>query len=313
MSVLMAFFLDWFVGDPQWPTHPVIRIGQLISLLERHLYRDDCRPAMRRAAGMAVAATVLTVTAAGVWILLRLAGQLGGTVQLAAGVWLFSTTLAGTSLHKASESVAACLAQGDVRAARDLVGQVVSRDTEYLEASDLARATVETVAENTVDGVTAPLFWGMLGGPAGAMAYRAVNTMDSMLGYKSARYIDFGWAAARLDDAANFLPARLTACLLPIAAWSLGLDARSAWSTMRRDGRKHPSPNSGISEAGFAGALGVSLGGTSSYGGQRQARPTLGSGRGRLDENTIRQAQRLMRRTTLLFAVLAAFMSLFWL
>jgi adenosylcobinamide-phosphate synthase len=171
---------------------------------------------------------------------------------------------------------------------------IVGRDTAALDEAGVARATVESVAESMVDGVTAPLFFAVLGGPVGAMLYKAINTMDSMFGYKNERYRAFGWAAARLDDLANFLPARLTSLMIPAAAFLLRLDAKGALFILLRDRRKHASPNSGHTEAAVAGALGVQLGGPSPYFGRMVEKPTLGEAVRSIEPQDILRANRLM-------------------
>ncbi|HHT9120762.1 MAG TPA: adenosylcobinamide-phosphate synthase CbiB, partial [Candidatus Hypogeohydataceae bacterium YC41] len=165
---------------------------------------------------------------------------------------------------------------GELDTARRHLSGIVGRDTHKLEEGQIIRATVETVAENTVDGILAPLFYAFLGGPALAMAYKAVNTLDSMIGYKNDRYLHFGWASARLDDLANYVPARFASRLIPLASLLVGLRYKECYFFTIRDGRKHPSPNSGIPEAAFAGALGVQLGGPSTYGGILSEKPLLG-------------------------------------
>jgi adenosylcobinamide-phosphate synthase len=239
-----ALAIDWALGDPAC-CHPVRLMGLLIAGLENLV-----RPRWLEGEHFWVG-----------WL---------------AGALLLSCTVAARGLAAAGRTVFLLLARGDLPGARQAVGRLVARDTDRLAPAEVARAAVETVAENTVDGVTAPLFYAFIGGVPLAVAYRAVNTLDAMVGYRNERYRDFGWCAARLDDLANFLPARLTGCLLCLAAFLLGLRAKHAWRTMRRDARRHPSPNGGFPEAAVAGALGVRLGGVNYYGGVEERRPYLG-------------------------------------
>jgi len=187
--------------------------------------------------------------------------------------------LGGRSLRREAIAVESLLAGGDLPAARFRIRTLVGRDTAALSTEEVARAAVESVAENTADAVVAPLFWGAVAGIPGLLCYRAINTLDAMIGHRSARYLRFGWAAARLDDVANWLPARLTGLLTVAAAPLVAGPPRKALQAWRRDARQHPSPNAGVVEAAFAGALGVRLGGRNVYGGQVEDRGGLGDGR----------------------------------
>lgn len=224
-------------------------------------------------------------------------------------IGLGSTTLAGRDLWNHVQAVKYPLCQGDVNGARQAVAMIVGRDTEQLPESEVVRATIETVAESTADGVVAPLFYLVLGGPPLALAYKAVNTLDSMVGHRDERHIDFGWASARLDDVVNWIPARLTALLL-IAAAGLrtgnGDRIRNGWRVLWRDGGKHPSPNSGKPEAAMAGVLGVRLGGTNYYDGVANDRPILGDGRRLLIVEDITLAAQLMAVASLLGVMIGA-------
>ena len=194
------------------------------------------------------------------------------------------------------------LAQGDLELARSRVAWIVGRDTSELDESGVARAAVESVAESLVDGVTAPIFYAVVAGPLGAMLYKAINTGDSMFGYKNEQYQEFGWAPARLDDLANYVPARLTALLMPLAALFLGLAARRSWQVMMRDHANHASPNSGFPEAAMAGALAVQLGGPAIYFGKLVKKPCLGDG-GQVKARHIRRSLAMMWLTMLLFTM----------
>ena len=259
--------LDALVPDPR-RGHPVAAFGTAAHALERRMYADS----KLRGAGFAAACVGAVVVAA------RAAERHCGRSRVAvvaAGTW---AVLGGRSLRHEAAVLHGLLSRGNLDAARERVTHLVGRDPSVLDADGISRAAVESVAENTCDAIVAPLFWGAVAGLPGLVGYRAVNTLDAMIGYRSPRYANFGWAAARADDAANYLPARITALLTALAAPVAGGDARAALRIARRDGRKHPSPNSGLSEAAFAGALGLRLGGRNVYSGRVDERPQLGDG-----------------------------------
>jgi adenosylcobinamide-phosphate synthase len=268
-----AIALDWLLGDPRDLPHPIVGIGKLISLLETALRRAGADG--RYGGVLLVTLTVAGTTAAG-WAIISALYQVHPWVGIGGEIALAWFCLAAHSLHRESALVATALQRGDLPAARQALANIVGRDTAHLEEPEIWRGAVETVAENTADGVIAPLFYLMLGGPVLALAYKAVNTLDSMVGYRNERYLHFGWAAARLDDLANWLPARLTGLLMVATAPLIGLSSRGSWQIMRRDGRNHASPNSGIPEAAAAGALAIQLGGTNWYFGQPVVKPTIG-------------------------------------
>ncbi len=299
LQVLLALLLDQLLGDPAWLPHPVRWIGRLATRLEALL-----RPRVPSLRWAGVLAVVLTVgmACALVWGLLQGAVWLHPMAADMLGIWVMYTTVAARDLVRHSQRVYAPLAGGNLPEARRRVACIVGRDTEGLDEAGIVRAAVETVAESTVDGVTAPLFYALIGGPVGAMAYRTINTLDSTFGYRNERYLQFGWAAARLDDLANWLPARLTAPLMVLAAALSGRSAGRAWRTFRRDGRKHESPNAGLVEATMAGALNVQLGGTNLYEGEPLEKPVLGDPGEPLRPAHIQAANRLMLLTLALFA-----------
>lgn len=293
-GLALGVALDAVFADPR-RGHPVALFGRAASWLERWMYGDA------RARGAAYV-TVCVGAAAGAGLLAeRVRNPLARTALTAAATW---AVLGGTSLAREGALMASALEAGDLRAARERLPHLCGRDPSELEAQGLARATVESLAENTSDAVVAPLFWGAVAGVPGLLAYRAINTLDAMVGHRSARYERFGWAAARLDDVANYVPARLTGLLTVLAA----SDRRKALDVLRRDGHRHPSPNAGRCEAAFAGALGVTLGGTNVYGGRIEHRPTMGDGP-QPETRDIRRAVRLTRAVGLAAAgaaVLAA-------
>ncbi|MCX5042646.1 cobalamin biosynthesis protein [Aldersonia sp. NBC_00410] len=263
MGLMLGFAADRMLADPH-RFHPVAGFGRIAGAAESLTYRDG------RAAGSVHAAT-LVAAAAGAGALLGRAGVLG----TATATWV---VLGGTSLTRAGTRMADHLDAADLDGARELLPSLCGRDPQSLDADGLARAALESIAENTSDATVAPLFWGAVAGVPGLLGYRAVNTLDAMIGYRNERYLRFGWAAARLDDVANLVPARaaglLTAAAAPLAG-GRGADALRAW---RRDAGGHPSPNAGVAEAAMAGALGVRLGGRTEYPHGVEERPILGSG-----------------------------------
>ena len=270
IGLALGYGLDRLLGDPRrW--HPVAGLGRLACWWERRIYADDRRAGVGYVT--ALVGGIVVVGAAGEWA--TRSAPLSRLLLTAAATW---AVLGGRTLEREADTVAGQLRGGDVPAARAQIRSLVGRDPEQLDQDGLARACVESVAENTSDAVVAPLLWGALAGLPGLLGYRAANTLDAMVGHRSPRYADFGWASARLDDLVNWLPARLTAVLAVIAAGSVGGRPRQALLTMIRDGRHHPSPNAGVVEAAFAGALGVRLGGRNVYRGVVETRGRLGNG-----------------------------------
>ena len=307
MVMLLAFCLDLVMGDPRWLPHPVREMGRAISALEKGLRGlFPATPGGERAAG-AVLALVLPVGSFWLgWAVLWLCGRLAPWLGLAAEVLLCSQCLAARELKKESMAVYRELERGDLSAARTAVGRIVGRDTGSLTAEGVTKAAVETVAENTSDGEIAPLFWMAIGGAPLALAYKAVNTMDSMVGYRNERYRYFGTAAARLDDLANWLPARMAALVMVALCPLAGLDAEGAFRVWRRDRKKHKSPNSAQTEAAMAGALGVQLAGDAWYFGELHHKPTLGDDLRPVQPSDIKKADQLMYWTSGAFLLLAA-------
>ena len=266
----LGWLADQAFGDPR-RGHPVAAFGRVAQRLEAGLHADD------KARGVAFT-SVLVGGATGVgWLAERACrGRSWPTVLVtAAATW---AVLGGRSLVRESRLIAGHLDDGDLAAARSRMPNLVSRDPESLDADGVARATLESVAENTSDAVVAPLFWGAIAGVPGLLGYRAVNTLDAMVGYRNDRYRRFGWASARLDDVANWLPARLAGALTVATAPLVGGDPAAAVRAVREQAGQHPSPNGGVVEAAFAGALGVRLGGVNSYGGVVEDRGELGFG-----------------------------------
>jgi len=298
LQIVLAFFVDQLLGDPRVFPHPVKWIGTLAAYTEGILRRCG----NLRLAGILTVVVVLAVVGAAVFTLLQMTAAIPW-LQTLLSITILYTTIAARDLVRHSMRVYGALAKGDLVLARRQVAMIVGRDTATLDEGGVARACVESVAENLVDGVTAPLFWAVVAGPMGAMLYKAVNTMDSMFGYKNERYLQFGWAAARLDDLANALPARITAFLVMAAAGVLQLSMEQSFRIWRRDRGNHASPNSGQSEAAVAGALGIQLGGNAIYFGQMVAKPTIGDRRQPISAVHIRQANRVMLVSAILAVV----------
>jgi len=274
LTILLAFILDLFLGDPPFLPHPIRWMGWAISRWERH-YRS--RGTFLKKDGMVFTTVMIATTWCLSLILVKAAYAVSPWVGGILETVMIYFCLAARSLQEAAREVGKDLRSHDLPAARRSVAMIVGRETDCLNEVGVSRATVETVAENLVDGVIAPLFYAVIGGAPLAMAYKMVNTLDSMIGYKNERYRDFGWAAARLDDVANWLPARLTVPLVALAAAILNGRWQSALALARRDGQKHTSPNAGLSEAAFAGALAVRLGGPNRYHGMTVSKPWIGA------------------------------------
>ncbi|MGI5939982.1 MAG: adenosylcobinamide-phosphate synthase CbiB [Thermoleophilia bacterium] len=289
--VLCAWGLDLVLGDPlSWP-HPVELMGRSAVALEEPMRR--CVSDERNAGVLTAAAIVLGSTATA--MALERGGRLinPGVGDLVS-ILLIYTAIASRDLATHAEAVRLALNREDLPGARRAVARIVGRDTDDLDESGVARAAVESVAENTVDGVISPLLYAAIGGAPAAVAFKAISTLDSTFGYKNARYLRFGWASARLDDAANYLPARLSVLLVGLAAGLRGRSWGDVMRTVRLDGRKHVSPNAGLAEAAFAGALGVRLGGPVSRDGREVAAPFIGESGRPAGSADIRNAVRLM-------------------
>lgn len=312
-SLLCAYLLDLVIGDPRWIPHPVIGMGKVISWLDRrirpvyHSLVNRGRSAFLsgRLLGLLFPVVVVGLAFLVPYYLLKGLASIHPWLSYIAEVVLIATTIATKGLAQAGQKIYAALQKGDLGEARFQLSMVVGRDTEQLNEKEISRGTVETVAENIVDAVTSPLFFAMLGGAPLAMAYRAVNTLDSMVGYKNEKYLHLGWASARLDDICNYIPARITFIFLILAAFLLGKDWKDAWKTGIRDASKHPSPNSGWSEAAVAGALHIQLGGTNTYQGVVSHRALMGTPQVELQAKHIKQTIQILYATTFCYALCA--------
>ena len=301
-AMLIGFALDLCIGDPEgWP-HPVIWIGKYISFMERRLRARGGN--LRRSAVWLTASTVLLSMAATAVVLFVL--YLIDEIALLIGMGLIAwTCISAKCLAKEGRGVAQAL-RISLERGRKQVGRIVGRDTSELSESEIIRATVETVAENTTDGVIAPMLCLILGGPILAMGFKAASTLDSMVGYLDEKYRDIGWSSAKLDDVLNFIPARLTGTLMCLVAPLCRLDGRNALRILKRDHANHLSPNCAWSEAAAAGALHVQLGGTHTYFGKPIEKPTIGDDDRAVEPNDILRTNRLLYATACLLALIAA-------
>lgn len=300
-AVLGGFVLDAIFGDPAWLPHPVVYMGKAISALEKGLRaRLPKTPEGELWGGRILAFCLPVGTLALTSLVCMGAAALHPLLGLAVQMFWCGQALAAKGLVQESMNVYRELTKPDLPAARIAVSRIVGRDTEALTAEGVTKAAVETVAENASDGVIAPLFYMLLGGAPLALTYKAINTMDSMVGYKNTQYLYFGRAAAKLDDVANYLPSRIAALLWVAAAALTGNDARNAWRIWRRDRRNHASPNSAQTESACAGALNVQLAGPAYYFGEYYPKPTIGDAVRPIEPEDIRRANRMMYAESLL-------------
>jgi len=313
LITFIAFVVDWIIGDPhRWP-HPVRLIGRLITAGEkqaRRLAGND--PAGLRLAGAFLALVVVGVTMVTVWAILSLGAWVSAGLWFFIALYLVYSAFCLKDLYFQTWRVEKALKAGFLDEARQMLSWVVGRDTADLDEAGIRRALIETLAENLSDGLVAPMFYLALGGPVLVWGYKAINTLDSMVGYKNERYLHLGRFSAKLDDAANYVPARLAALLIVGAARLKGYDWRGAKAVWKRDGHLHSSPNSGQPEAAMAGALGLWLGGSSSYGGVMTEKPKINDGGREPNEESVKAAESLMVGAAMLMLVLVmVFMLLF--
>lgn len=309
LSIWAAFGLDLLVGDPYWFPHPVRLMGGYISLVEKNIRRFVSSPFGLKLGGVFLVLTLVLLSYLIPHYLLRLAGRIHPFLFFTVNLLLMWTCLAAKCLAGEGRKIYLALQGKDIVQARQWLSYIVGRDTTRLSEDEIIKATVETVVENTADGVIAPLFFMIVGGAPLAMAYKAVNTMDSMVGYKNERFLHFGWAAARLDDLCNLIPARITGLLLAAAAFFLRLDWRSSLRVMFRDHGKHLSPNCGYPEGAAAGALGIQLGGAHEYFGETVFKPTIGDDHRPVEIEDISRAAKMMYGSSWLGLIIV---TVFW-
>ena len=296
----LGYVLDLLLGDPAWLYHPVCIIGKYIGFAEKRLRARGGN--LRRSAVFLTASTVLLTMACAAFVLFLL--SLLGRLPLLVGMTLFDWMgLACKSLAVEAKGVEKALEQS-VEKGRTQVARIVGRDTQSLSEEEIIKASVETVAENTTDGVVSPLLYAALGGPVLMWGFKAASTLDSMVGYLDEKYRDIGWSSAKLDDALNFVPARITSALMCAAAFLTGLDGRNAWRIVKRDHANHKSPNCAWSEAAAAGALHIQLGGTHNYFGKPVEKPSIGDDDRHAERSDIGRTNRLLYMTALMAAAL---------
>lgn len=296
VAVLIGFILDQVIGDPRsWP-HPVVGIGKMIALLERKLNLGS--PEARRRNGVLLTFLIVGGSYLLTWVAVSVANTFHPILGLALSTYFIFTTLASKSLLEAGQSVLVPLQKGDLSEARLRLSWLVSRDTTNLSEEEIARGTVETLAENFVDGILSPLFFAALGGAPLAMAFKAVSTLDSMVGYRNERYEEFGWFSARTDDWANYVPARLSVPILLLAGWLRGMPVGHAHRMWKRDASGHPSPNGGNPESVVAGLLGIRLGGINVYHGRTHHRAEMGDALHPVNALDIARCRQLVQTAT---------------
>ncbi len=304
LQIIIALAIDFIIGDPKNIPHPVNGIADIAKRFETFTrWTISNEKLAGLVSAIATVATAVIVASA----MIKLAAFSSGFFQDIVSIYILYVSFALGGLRSHALAVYNALKAGDLAGARQNVGMMVGRDTKNLDERETSRACVESVAESLVDGVTAPIFFAVVAGPIGAIAYRAVNTMDSLFGYTNEKYLLFGWASARLDDAANYIPARLTAPLVSLVAPLFGLSRARSWEILKRDGRKHKSPNAGLTESAVAGAMGVRLGGVNSYDGVGRNAPYLGDDIVPLSANHIRTTVRLVTMTSIVFTAVALF------
>jgi len=302
--LICAYLLDLILGDPENFPHPVRVMGKMISSWEKFLLNK------KRLGGIILTFLVVGITFSFSFLLIHYSKRLNYWLGWIIAIYLGYTTLSIKDLWVKAKAVSSALEQKDLDKARVKLKSLVGRDTEELNEEQIARATIESIAENTNDGIVAPLFYFILGGPVLALSYKAINTLDSMVGYKNEKYLHFGWASAKLDDLANFIPARICGLLISVVALNKK-KFKQAFMTMYKDGRKHASPNSGISEAAMAGALGIRLGGLASYGGETVNKPYLGKEQRKVDISLVKEALSLSLAASFLMLVIGIVIKLF--
>ncbi len=309
---IIAYIMDLTLGDPKWLGHPVVWIGKAISFIERQVYGLRFTVYGKGLNHEKIAGVILTVIVAGgsfliAWTVIKIAYKLYPALGLIITIWGAFTILSIRGLGQGGEGVYLALKKENLKLTRKSLSEIVGRDTKNLRKEGIIRGTVESISENTIDGVVAPLFYLFLGGVPLAFAYKAINTLDSMVGYQNRKYRDFGWAGAKLDDIANYIPTRLGGILISLGAFLFKKDGKSAFRVMFKDGRKYNSPNAGLSQGAMAGALGIRLGGVNYYQGKKIVKPYLGHPKRKLSSIHIKESVNLMYLTSVLTLILGVF------
>ncbi|MFA1821985.1 adenosylcobinamide-phosphate synthase CbiB [Virgibacillus oceani] len=299
IAIVLAVVIDRIIGDPPQLPHPVKSFGKMISYFDKKWNEGQCQK-IKGLFMLIILIFIILGLSIGV---VTLAYYIHPVIRVIAEAVLIATTIAQKGLKEAALEVGEPLGTGDIELARQKLSNIVGRDTDQLPEEEIIRGTVETVAENTSDGITAPLFWAAIGGAPLALTYRLINTCDSMVGYRNVSYQNFGWASARLDDIVNWLPSRLTGFIMMLGYRSGQISCKEAWYILFRDAKKHPSPNSGWGEAPVAVLLGVRLGGLNYYQGQESYRMEMGEPVNRLQLKHIAESIKIMQRTVNLFLV----------
>lgn len=305
LSIISAYFLDLFLGDPRWFPHPVRLVGKLILVLEKALRAISSSPVGLKVSGIFLAFLICAATLFVTTFLISGSDRISPAMGFAVSAVLAYFTLATRDLQVETRKVLQALESGELPRAREELSFLVGRDTAGLEEPEILRALVETIGENISDGVIAPFFYLGLGGAPLAMAYKAVNTLDSMVGYKNERYLHFGWASAKLDDAANFIPARLSGFIVVLSSLALGKPWRESLRILLRDHAKHDSPNSAWPESAIAGALGVRLGGLNYYFGLPNHKPFIGEPQKVLERSDVREAWKILYLSSFFMLLIA--------
>lgn len=332
MALFLAYVVDVMIGDPRFITHPVVYMGKWVKWLEhriRNIVKQELtlkenspirKPSGEgggfvtligirtfinsdplKKAGVLLPVMLISASYLLVFIFIKATAFIHPALAIVVEVWFISTTIAIKGLAGEANKIYQLVNKQNINEARKALSLIVGRDTDSLDEREVSRATIETVVENIVDAIVAPLFYAAIGGAPLAMAYRAVNTLDSMVGYKNDQYKNLGWASARLDDLANYIPARITGGLIVLVSWMLNINWRQSWEILKRDAKLHPSPNSGIPEAATAGALGIRLGGTNYYNGIPSDRAKMGNQTRPIQADDILTSIKIMKVVAFLF------------
>ena len=297
LIMILGYIMDLVFGDPYWFPHPVRFIGKLISKTEKFIRKHVKSEKSLKYWGILMWLVPVVTTALVTALIVKIA-SFNKYVEIFVSAFIIYTTLSTKCLKDEATKIYNVLETGDIKKSRVQLSYIVGRDTTNLSQSEIIRATVETVAENTVDGTISPMFYGFLFGPVGAMTYKAINTLDSMVGYKNDKYLNLGCVSAKLDDVANFIPARLTAIFMPLGAFLCGMNGANSFKIAIRDRKNHKSPNCAFAEGAAAGAIGIQLGGTNIYFGKEVYKPTIGDKKRELENYDIVRMNKLMYATT---------------